>query len=123
MLVADDSESNRNILTLRLEREGALVSSVRDGRSAVDSILAAESARHAFDGVLLDLQMPVMDGFEVAATVRCQGITVPLIALSAYASADDRDDCLKRGFDAFLTKPIDWRRLVESLALHARRRP
>lgn len=115
LLLAEDSEANRRVVTMRLERDGATVVAVGDGRSALECALEAHAAGRPFDFLLLDLQMPEMDGVEVAERLRESGMSVPLIALTAYAMAEDRARCLELGFLELVTKPIDWEHLLRLL--------
>lgn len=119
VLVAEDIETNRVLVKRLLERRGHAVTTVNDGRTAVQALGA-----DAYDVVLLDIQMPGMDGFEAARTIRDPGSPVlrhdvPLIALTAHSSADDRERCLATGMNGYLAKPIvieELYRLVEAFA-------
>jgi two-component system, sensor histidine kinase and response regulator len=93
---------------------------VEVSRNGAEALLALE--KNGFDAVLMDLQMPVMDGFEASrsatealARARSNGSRVPFIALTASASVAEREACQRAGFDAFLTKPIDSALLLSSL--------
>ena len=79
---------------------------VDNGLLAVNAALLASSAGEPFDLILMDIQMPEMDGYTATATLRRQGYTGKIIALTAHASDDDRDRCLNSGFDSFAVKPI-----------------
>ena len=82
----------------------------------------AHRATHTFDLVLMDLQMPVMDGFEATETIRGRnGSAMPIVALTARAFKDDEERCRAVGMNDFLTKPIDARALRETLLKWARR--
>ncbi len=114
VLLVEDHPLNQVVATHMLERlgHGAVVAS--DGRQA---LAAMESGR--FDVVLMDLQMPVMDGFEAAAALRAReaeaGRHTPVIALTAHAMKGDRERCLASGFDGYLPKPIRRAELVAAL--------
>jgi two-component system, sensor histidine kinase and response regulator len=92
-----------------------------DGRQALAAI-----ERESFDVVLMDVQMPEMDGFEATAAIRAQeqdtGKRLPIIAMTAHAMAGDRERCLAAGMDGYLSKPLDRQKLDEVLAEYADRR-
>ena len=116
ILVADDSMINRVLIQALLEKEGHLVTMANDGGEAV------EAARHAhFDRVLMDVHMPVMDGFEATRAIRALPgtiATVPIIALTASAMKGDRENCLSQGMDDYVSKPIDRDKLFAALWGH-----
>ncbi len=101
VLVVDDAEENRSLLRLVLERAGVLVEVCEDGLQAVNLVAANE-----FDAILMDVQMPVMDGREAARRIRQTGLTLPIIALTAESSAESETQCREAGCTHFLTKPI-----------------
>lgn len=110
ILIVDDSPDNRLVVCRTLARSGAKVETASNGREGVEAALAGE-----FDIVLMDIQMPEMDGFEATAELRRQGYTKPILALTAHAMKEERDKSLSAGFDGYLTKPIDRERLIETL--------
>ena len=95
-----------------LEKNGYEVVIVTNGEEAVAAV-----ARERFDAVLMDVQMPVMNGFEATAAIRLReagdGTHVPVVAMTAHAMKGDRERCLEAGMDEYLCKPIDARLLVE----------
>jgi len=111
VLVADDGPSNRKLVELVLGRAGAEVVSVENGQQAVDAALSKP-----FDVILMDMQMPVMDGYTATTTLRSAGCQLPIIALTAYAMRGDEEKCRAAGCSGFLTKPIDIDTLVATLA-------
>jgi signal transduction histidine kinase/DNA-binding response OmpR family regulator/HPt (histidine-containing phosphotransfer) domain-containing protein len=114
ILLVEDNAVNREVAAGMLQAEGHVVRAVAGGRAALDA-LAAEP----FDAVLMDLQMPEIDGFETTAAIRAaeagRGRHMPVIALTARAMAGDREECLRRGMDDFVAKPIDPRDLQQVL--------
>jgi len=102
LLVADDSATNRTMVTRLLEKRGHTVTVVENGRDAVELVLAIK-----FDAVLMDVQMPEMDGLEATATIRAQEAGhVPIIGLTGRASEKDRLTCLESGMDNVVSKPF-----------------
>lgn len=110
ILVVDDGPINRKLVRSILEEWGHQVLTGRDGRQALE-ILEEDK----FDLVLLDLQMPIMDGFEVARTLRARGDRTPIIALTGNALSQDRQKCRAAGMDAHVSKPLDERRLEAAI--------
>ena len=117
VLAAEDVDVNRLILEAYLEREGARVVFAENGQLLLDQI--AEHGAEAFDVVLMDVQMPVMDGFAAAMRLRETAPRLPVIGLTAHALADERDKCLAAGMVHHLTKPIDVDALVAAILRHA----
>ena len=114
ILAVDDCADNQKLLQHFLTRFGADVILASNGMEALNRIdPSAKTAR--FDVILMDMQMPVMDGFEAGRQIRQRGWTGPIIALTANSSAKTRDRCLKSGLDACLSKPIDWDQLVTTI--------
>ncbi|MCR9143003.1 MAG: ATP-binding protein [bacterium] len=115
VLLADDGEDNRMLLTHILEAAGVTPTVVENGRAAVDAARAALAAGEAFDAVLMDMQMPEMDGYEATRTLRKLGYTGLIYALTAYAMPEDRERCLANGCDEYLSKPVSRRALYALL--------
>ena len=118
VLLAEDGLDNREILTAYLRAAGATVEWAEDGRSAVAAALAAPDAGRPFTAVLMDMQMPVLDGYGATSELRRSGYTGPIIALTAHAMASDRAKCLAAGCDDYLTKPVDRQTLTCAVARH-----
>ncbi len=114
LLLVDDSEINLEVAAGLLQREGARVCLARTGREALEAL---RTTPHAFDAVLMDLQMPEMDGLEATRRVRAElGLgDLPIIALTAGALAEERQLAFAAGMNAFLTKPLDPERLVRTV--------
>jgi PAS domain S-box-containing protein len=111
ILVVDDGEANRQLVQLVLERAGACVSTATNGQEAVD-----QAAGNDFDAILMDMQMPVMDGYTATARLREMGVTQPIIALTANAMKGDEEKCRAAGCSGFLSKPVDLDALIVTLA-------
>ncbi|MEM7232275.1 MAG: response regulator, partial [Planctomycetota bacterium] len=120
VLYAEDGPDNQRLVRHILSRHGATVKIVENGKLAVDEVLAGESV---FDVVLMDMQMPVMDGYEATRRLTDQCDDLPIIALTAHNLESDRDRCLEAGCDEYLTKPICKTTLVETVAHFAQRTP
>jgi CheY-like chemotaxis protein len=120
LLLAEDGIDNQRIISLLLRKTGALVTVVENGELAVAAVLDAQAAAQPFDAVLLDMQMPVMDGYRAAGELRRRGYARPLIALTAHAMRGDREKCLDAGCDDYTTKPIDRRQFYQVLASQLR---
>ncbi len=120
ILVAEDNDINALLARALLVKLGHRPTMAANGAQAVESFIAARAAGTPYDRVLMDLHMPVMDGLEATRRLRALeaeqgGARVPIIALTANASAQDRDACLAAGMDGFLAKPFDRERLAAAL--------
>jgi len=109
ILLVEDNEMNRDMLSRRLQRKGHEVLMAADG---MQGILMAES--HAPDLILLDMSLPVIDGWEAARRLKASEGTkdVPVIALTAHAMSGDREKALAAGCDDYDTKPVDFAQLL-----------
>ena len=109
ILLVEDNEMNRDMLSRRLQRKGHEVLMAADG---MQGILMAES--HAPDLILLDMSLPVIDGWEAARRLKASPATsgVPVIALTAHAMSGDREKALAAGCDDYDTKPVDFAQLL-----------
>jgi CheY-like chemotaxis protein len=122
VLLADDGPDNQRLVSTYLRMAGATVTIVGDGLEAVSKVMGAADAGRPYDVVLLDMQMPELDGYGAAGKLRLLGHRGPIVALTASAMAGDRDRCLNAGCDDYLTKPIDRARLIETVARLGRAR-
>jgi CheY-like chemotaxis protein len=107
ILVAEDNPVNQLLARKLLETRGHDVDVVSDGRRAVEAVGAG-----GYDLVLMDVQMPEMDGYEAARRIRANGGRLPIVAMTANAMEGDRERCLESGMDGYLSKPVS----VEALA-------
>jgi signal transduction histidine kinase/DNA-binding response OmpR family regulator len=121
ILVAEDNDINALLIRALLHRLGHRAEIVGDGRGAVEAWGAADKTGTPFDLVLMDVQMPILDGLEAARQIRTLEAErarrrVPILALTANTLAEDREACLAAGMDGFLIKPVDPDKLAEILA-------
>jgi Amt family ammonium transporter len=120
ILLAEDGPDNQRLICHLLNKRGAAVTVVENGKQAVDLVARRTPgdsiAGLPFDVLLMDMQMPVMDGYTATAAIRQQGCQIPIVALTANAMSDERDRCLAAGCDDYATKPIDRTSLVATVA-------
>ena len=110
ILLIDDNAENRDSLSRRLERRGFEVLLAVDGRAGVDTALAEKP-----DLVLMDMNMPKVDGWEATRQIKAEMPTLPVIALTAHALAGDRERALQAGCTDYHTKPIDFPKLLSQI--------
>lgn len=103
ILLAEDGPDNRILITRMLQMNGADVASVDNGRDVIDKALEGD-----YDLILMDIQMPIMNGYDATKSLRKASYRKPIIALTAYAMKEERERCLSVGCDEYLTKPIDY---------------
>jgi PAS domain S-box-containing protein len=115
ILLAEDGPDNQRLIAYLLRKAGAEVTVVENGQRAVAAALAACAEHQSFGVVLMDMQMPVMDGYEASALLRARGYQGSIVALTAHAMASDREKCLAAGCDDYVAKPVDRRKLVQAI--------
>jgi len=111
ILLVEDGSTNRKLISLILRRAGAEVVPAENGAVGVE--LAMEST---FDAILMDMQMPVLDGYSATRKLRELGMRIPIIALTAHAMSSDEAKCRQAGCSGYLSKPVDANRLLRMLA-------
>ena len=112
VLVVEDVELNQRLMAALLRRAGATVDLADDGHQGMELALAAEKKGEPYDLVVMDMQMPVMDGYDAVRALRAAGFTRPILALTALAMTTDRERCLAAGCNDYETKPVQRERLI-----------
>src|SRR5471032_3114011 len=113
LLLVEDNPLNQQVASALLQLEGAEVDVANNGREGVDQVMSGPS----YDAVLMDMQMPVMDGNEATRLLRAQGYTgLPILALTANVLEAERDECRAAGVDDFIAKPIEFENMVAMVA-------
>jgi signal transduction histidine kinase/CheY-like chemotaxis protein len=123
ILLAEDGRDNQLLFEHFLESAGAKVTLAEIGAVAVNHVLVETAAQSPFDLILMDMQMPYMDGYMATASLRGQGFTTPVIALTAHAMPDDRAKCIEAGCDDYLSKPVDRQTLLQAVRRNLRTKP
>ena len=113
ILVVDDNEENRDVLSRRLARRGFEVLVATGGQEGIDITLAEHP-----DVVLMDLNMPEMDGWSATTQLRKQDYKMPVIALTAHAMTGDRERAIEAGCNDYHTKPVDLKKLLLQIEKH-----
>jgi signal transduction histidine kinase/CheY-like chemotaxis protein/HPt (histidine-containing phosphotransfer) domain-containing protein len=123
LLIADDAPEIQHLVAFHLKRRGAEIEFVKDGEEACQAALAALKAGEPFDAILMDMQMPVLDGLAATGRLRESGYQGPIIALTANAMEGYREKCLAEGCTDFLTKPLDPPALLKTMAKYLSKAP
>jgi CheY-like chemotaxis protein len=122
LLLAEDIEINREIFMALLEDTGVSIDTAENGVVAVGKF---QDNPDKYDLIIMDVQMPEMDGYEATQAIRSMELnragTIPIIAMTANAFKEDIDKCLRSGMNDHLTKPIDEKALIEKIAFYSRR--
>jgi len=116
ILLAEDGVDNQRLIAFVVRKAGATIETADNGRIALDMLNHAEAAGTPYDMLLTDMQMPEMDGYTLASTLRGRGSKLPIVALTAHAMADDREKCIDAGCDDYVSKPIDKANLIATCA-------
>jgi CheY-like chemotaxis protein len=120
VLVVDDRKEFCYLVSRYIQDAGGRTTAVCDGEAAIDAVEAAAKT-DPFHAVIMDIQMPGIDGYEATRRLRARGFQTPIIALTAGAMVGDREKCLEAGCDDYLTKPIDRQALIKLVAHHAQK--
>ena len=119
ILLVEDMEINREIATMLLSSEGFIVETAVNGKEAVDKVASADAGY--YDAVFMDIQMPVMDGYEAARTIRAipdpDKAGVPILAMTANAFSEDVQKAKEAGMDEHIAKPIEMAAIIEKLTM------
>ena len=115
VLLAEDSIENQRLILQVLEDAGASIEVVENGQSAIEMTESASKNGAGFDLILMDVQMPVVDGCTAIRTLRDRGITLPAIALTGHIAGDEEQRCQSAGFNAYLTKPFKSTHLIDEI--------
>jgi CheY-like chemotaxis protein len=116
ILVAEDTRGIQFMIRRMLEDAGATVAVVENGERAIEETERSQREGCPFDLIVMDMQMPVLNGFDATMRLRAAGCRTPIIALTAAAMQGDRERCLKAGCDDYLPKPIDRHMLLDVLS-------
>jgi CheY-like chemotaxis protein len=118
ILLAEDGADNQRLISLILKKAGAEVTVADNGKVALDFALTAARNQEPFDLILMDMQMPVMDGYDATRNLRAQGLAVPIVAITAHAMAGDQQKCIDAGCDDYISKPVNRNSLLAIAAAH-----
>jgi signal transduction histidine kinase/ActR/RegA family two-component response regulator len=116
VLLVEDGPDNRRLISHHLTKAGATVITAEHGQDALRQLDLADANQQPFDLIVSDMQMPVMDGYTLVRHLRAKGSSLPILALTANAMAEDERTCLDAGCDAYQSKPIDKAKLINACA-------
>jgi CheY-like chemotaxis protein len=119
VLVAEDVAVNRKLVVMILAKAGMEAAEAENGQVAYELALGARDRGEPFDAILMDMQMPVLDGYEATSRLRAEGYAHAIIALTSHSMPEERDRCLAAGCDEFQSKPIDRAKLLAAIERYA----
>lgn len=119
VLVVEDGPDNQRLFNFFLTKAGATVALQENGELGFDDAMQAYKSGAPYDVILMDMQMPILDGYGATAKLRDHGYDLPIIALTAHASPADRHKCLLIGCTDYLSKPVDRQKLIQRVADYA----
>ncbi len=111
VLIVDDCEENQFLFSHLLKRKGAVITTADNGKTAVEKALCEH-----FDIILMDIQMPVMNGYEAITLLKKANCLIPVIAVTAQSSAEEKSKILEAGFSFYVSKPLDKDALIQSIS-------
>jgi CheY-like chemotaxis protein len=123
VLLVDDASDNRRILSYFLARSGIEVVVAEDGCSALEAFNAAQATGEQFHAIITDMEMPELNGYELARILRMRGETLPIIACTAHSTRADVERCFEAGCSAHVTKPIIAADLMHTIAAELAEQP
>jgi CheY-like chemotaxis protein len=118
ILVAEDGPDHQRLIQFMLKKAGAQVTLADHGRIAYERVISDVKAGQPFDLILMDMQMPEMDGYTAVAALRQSVYVGPIIALTAHAMAEGLDKCMEAGCNDCATKPLDRAKLIQTIRRH-----
>ena len=116
ILLVEDGPDNQRLLSIILKKHKAKVDIAENGLIAIEKVEQSLKENHSYDVILMDMQMPIMDGYDATAKLRSKGCQIPIIALTAHAMTGQREKCLALGCNEFATKPIQRDKLLNTIA-------
>ena len=120
ILLVEDGKDNQRLFDLILAKAGAEVTDAANGKEALDIVMEQSKKGNTFDLVVMDMQMPVMDGYSATRAIRSNGFTFPIIALTAHSMFEDRQKCLDVGCDDYISKPINREDFLAKISKYAK---
>jgi len=123
ILLVEDGMDNQRLISFILQKSGVDVSVANDGKQGAHIALTALLDNRPFDLILMDMQMPVMDGYEATRLLRERDYIWPIVALTAHAMAEDREKCIQAGCDEYLTKPVNREKLLDVIQAQIAAKP
>ena len=113
VLIIEDGKDNQRLLSHHLTKAGCRIQLAENGQVGIDRYKASIEAGRPFDLILMDMQMPVMDGYQATTLLRKDGVTIPILGVSAHSAENDRQRCLDSGCDEYLIKPVNKQTLLD----------